>query len=1062
MTNVYGPGSPLAVWPPLHEYDAVLVWLWPNEEYLRCLHELVDRVRTVDGRIRILTAIDDVSLAVRNLFDNAIVGGMENDNKDDNNNNNNNNNNDLIVNDQEKGNGEGKDEKRSKRSLSHLEVIEDFLLATQRHPDLVGTDELVAYDRYYDLQFEERIYSAVFLFHLELYLYAMADVTIGLNSRITSFLERAVPGTPSRLLRYVAPTVTGVGNNNEHGDGDGDGESRAIPPFRSRKDYLFFGYINPANAKLLEWFHDHVFSELTALAVDHQFHIAGMVTEAAPSFCDCSKRGSSSSSGSGSGSANVNASNQKCAPLYPNVVCHGGVAEEELDKLIRSVRVSVNTVKEPSGVATKSCRSLSWGTPVVASNLDGTFASETPAAATLCDSSDDDSSKKCVVEALHQWLTNETKWTQSSVTGPSFVAKHFGGDMYRHDWNELLDLLSLSSNQTTTTTTTTKMPYNVVIEGDAVWRQEGVSTSQPQPQARRRRRRRRQQQQQQQQQNWYLAKALAMDPSLRVIVMGRVDPPLAHVLSVDTPLDLTFNPAKPGGMFEGHTTQSSPFPTGFQAHVLVRHWDWERCSFVTSDKTDQEDDNNNNNNNKIAPLKLCGVGCRVVAVVSETVWGSFPPSFIKGLDLDADVVWASTEHVRRALAMPWDNNNHGNNDINLRLQSKTVVVPPAFNCNALVDFHRLNDNNNNKDTVTFVAVGTLDQEDGIDVVLEAWVRSKLCHANDALLRLRIHSSRRHSHSHSHSRSHNNCKDANGAAVNDVDAVTATMPRATAAQCSNVHWTMDEDDDDDEVVENQIEEDNALWEGADVYVTAQRTDSLDPFLVAALSMGLAVVRPVRDDIVDVDVDTRTYHVHTSVEPCRRHPCIVPRNSEACVMLECDHDPGQGGNNECSCHTLVKPPVWSQAVDPVEWNHRMEQAYHDIKDQTVSGFASQSQSQSPSRSRSEGAGASCGSPSLQAQYVQQMRAVMKRPRTRRVQSYQILEPKTRKAYDESKKWRRRLRLCILVLVVLVPTAAACLTVGLSKVIWYHRLTLRSNHPTTKRFFFRSMGARQKKKV
>lgn len=363
VQNIYGPYDETKLSQSdknlaFSHYFAFIFWIWPDGPYLECVHDFVNHIKTSNGYTHIIAAVDDIGVAVRLLY--------------------------------------SMDMRYENAENKNLTNIENFLLVNKRHPDLLGmeADDFVQRQPP-SITFKDGLFSPIYLFHLEMYLYAMADVSVGLNDQIQNYLEKMVPGTPSKRLSYLSSAQPD------------DSISRI--PFEHRKDYLFFGYRNDANIELLHWFHEHIFSQI---GTSHKFHIAGMVTSDATDFCKC-----------------IPKYPNNCEPMYENVVCHGPISDDELETIIRNAKVTINTVLEPSGVATKTCRSLAYGTPTVTSELDGTFNDneKVDSGAKICLHSD----PECVVNSIKTFLVDEDEWNLGATLGPIYVSTHYGLFFFR-------------------------------------------------------------------------------------------------------------------------------------------------------------------------------------------------------------------------------------------------------------------------------------------------------------------------------------------------------------------------------------------------------------------------------------------------------------------------------------------------------------------------------------------------------------------------------------------------------------------------------------------------------
>jgi len=395
-----------------------------------------------------------------------------------------------------------------------------------------------------------------------------------------------VPGTPSRRLSYLSSVQP----------------HDSVPPipFESRNDYLFFGYQNAANIELLQWFHKHVFGQIET---EHKFHIAGMVTSNATDFCKC-----------------VPKHPNNCAPIYKNVVCHGPLSDDELETLIRNTKVTINTVLEPSGVATKTCRSLAFGTPTVVSELDGTFNDneKVDSGAKICYHSN----PECVVNSIKTFLVDKYEWSIGAKLGPTFIATHYGTGKYVLDWAEILSSLYVKK-------------IEVLMYGDAKY--HGTNSELK---------------------SWHIANMLSKIPQYNVTVIGNIDIEIDGVGRVHMPSNKArrLSTEKLGGFFRviGHSSFDSPFVTGFQADIILR-------------KNWPSDD--------IFPLNYCGVGCRVTQMLSLD-FGSVPETLIPTLSDHTDWLWFTSRNSRKILKL-------FDSGLNIDPQ-RTSVVSEGIDCDSLM------------------------------------------------------------------------------------------------------------------------------------------------------------------------------------------------------------------------------------------------------------------------------------------------------------------------------------------------------------------------------------------
>mmetsp|Transcript_65118 Transcript_65118/g.196509 ORF Transcript_65118/g.196509 Transcript_65118/m.196509 type:complete len:1034 (+) Transcript_65118:74-3175(+) len=296
-----------------------------------------------------------------------------------------------------------------------------------------------------------------------------ADVLVGISPAVTDVLSAMVPGKPTVVLPYAMHVQ----------------QREARPQFAERKDFAFFGYTNTANNAGVAWFLQHVFPLLNG---GHTMHILGSVKTRA---CSCTS--------------------SACTSTMARVVCHGAVSDDELDRIIGTIRATVNPALEPAGVATKTLRSLSLGTPVVTTEHDGTFTKRLRTkGARVCPAKD----AACFARELDALLGSEGAWAPAAEDGPSFVRSNYTMDAFRGAWNHILQMRHSKR-------------LSVVIQGEA--RKHGESM---------------------QAQMWHMAHTLSLSSSLNVTIIGGMDPAIPRVGSVPV--------------------SQAPFPTGFQANVVIR------------------------------------------------------------------------------------------------------------------------------------------------------------------------------------------------------------------------------------------------------------------------------------------------------------------------------------------------------------------------------------------------------------------------------------------------------------------------------------------------------------
>ena len=252
--------------------------------------------------------------------------------------------------------------------------------------------------------------------------------------------------TPTHMLSYKSP-IKPVKKNQI--------------PFHLRRDYVFFGYNNDSNRLGIEWFIREVIPHISR---KFKLHIAGSVNVAGICFCQPSQ-------------------NPPCLSNHTSVVCHGTLSDDKLNELVASSRVAINPALEPSGIATKTCRAMALGTPVVVTDHDGTFdRNRTSVGGKRCVQGDTD--VLCFAEELNYLLSDEEIWNSASEAAPLFVEAHFGSSQYEEDWSDIIHSASTRN-------------VSIVIMGNAKANGESLAS-----------------------QNWHITKMLSEVPGVHVSVLA--------------------------------------------------------------------------------------------------------------------------------------------------------------------------------------------------------------------------------------------------------------------------------------------------------------------------------------------------------------------------------------------------------------------------------------------------------------------------------------------------------------------------------------------------------------
>lgn len=361
-----------------------------------------------------------------------------------------------------------------------LHDIHDYLISTLQHGNewTYGEDKKRARDLFdsRQLSIARRIFSH------EYYLYSLSDMVIGISSETIEYLSKLVPTKEKALLPYLSPTSNQVKSSND------------IVPFTNRSGILFFGYNNPANNMALSWFAREVMPHIDQNVT---LHVAGHVY--VPDNCKCDMNG-------------------RCESVNNRVQCHGPVDEDTLNALIESSLIVINPVLTTAGVATKTCRAMSFGTPVVVSDGDGTFKGKTSeeigSGAGICELDDQregvEDKVLCFARRVNELTNSEERWNLASTAAPLFITKVYGYAGFENSWNSIL-------------TSIYNMPIQVVIEGIAA--RDGLSLFS---------------------QNWYIAKGIQEMSTdqhpFKVSIVGgtSVDPPIEGVRHISDRFELGF------------------------------------------------------------------------------------------------------------------------------------------------------------------------------------------------------------------------------------------------------------------------------------------------------------------------------------------------------------------------------------------------------------------------------------------------------------------------------------------------------------------------------------------
>lgn len=393
----------------------IIVWLWPDTCYLQAIIPFIQRCKQYNGNVRVISVVDDIGIASRYLIGATLTTTTTNDATSTN----------------------APYHPLNDYILQQKQQIQAFVME-QRPPFLRGIDYHQNSTNYSidptkpneSRRIQKTNKYGITLLYQEMYLYYMSDMAVGINEETTQFITQMAPGIQLfQKLVYVSPMQpSGIAESTHDGGTSNtstDRKNNYPALFNKRSGYLFFGYNNAANRRGLEWFVKHVIPILMQHQnEDEKFHIAGTVTSNNPI---CTAACSSSSS--------CNHNNK-----YKNlIICHGAISDSELNALIQSVKVAINPILEPSGVATKTCRAMALGTPVVTTPMDGTFTSQNKPrnGSIVC------SDEKCFADAIRTYLTYSLHdWKIASEGASNFIQKYFGSGTFMRNWISILQQIS--------------------------------------------------------------------------------------------------------------------------------------------------------------------------------------------------------------------------------------------------------------------------------------------------------------------------------------------------------------------------------------------------------------------------------------------------------------------------------------------------------------------------------------------------------------------------------------------------------------------------------------------
>lgn len=525
----------------------IIVWLWPDTCYLQAIIPFIQRCKLFSGNARVISVVDDVGIASRflvgaTLAETATKSATFTTF----------NHNDYV--------------------LQQKQRIQAYVME-QRPLYLRGIDYHQYFSKYSSNttnsnELQQRILEhnkyGMTLLYQEMYLYYMSDIAVGINDETAQFIRQMAPGINLfEKLVYVSPVQPSRTKENIHeGETQGTGNKKLTDPFSKRSGFIFFGYNNAANRQGLEWFVKRIYPLIMQQQskVD-KFHIAGTITHNNPI---CTEKCSTSLT---------------CNKKYKSsIICHGAISDTELNTLIQSVKVAINPILEPSGVATKTCRAMALGTPVVTTSMDGTFSAQNKpeTGAIVC------SDEQCFADAIQTFLSySSDDWKMASDSASLFIREHFGSGTFMRNWISILEKLSSKPIQVVIDASTAGATLCCTC-ADEDLDERAIQSSV----------------------NWILALALSKIPEIDVTIITKTNELVQPSIPQSKTLTVSSVP------FTG-PEQLSPFLTGFEANVFIRP-------------------------QSTNPLpSYCGPSCRAIQVRTTSAERLHSLSFSPGIKVDA-------------------------------------------------------------------------------------------------------------------------------------------------------------------------------------------------------------------------------------------------------------------------------------------------------------------------------------------------------------------------------------------------------------------------------------------
>jgi len=714
----------------------------------------------------------------------------------------------------------------------------------------------------------------------------------------------------------------------------------------------------------LQWFHDKVFPKIL---LQQDFHIAGTITYHSD-LCTCTKvsRIPEKSSQTQESPDDPNESKElyheymrdsySCKSHEVNVHCHGPLPESELNNLIENSLVTINPVLDTTGVATKTCQSLALGTPMVVTEFDGTFHEKSfldrysqrkqnsnNLAKDSIGGDDDDSNKSngddenniisskngalfcrhldenCFTSSLQSLLFDPDEWQEASKAGQDYIASSYGMGQYMRDWVYVFEQLLVQR-------------INIVIDGDAKTNGESMAA-----------------------QNWHIANTLKAYRNFHVTVMGELDPSIPGVDRVDVPSSqaIKLDNNKLHGVLPGHQTYETPFPTGYQADIIIRQkWPPSIHSL---------------------PLSFCGGGCRVAQILPWE-YGVLPLKWIPQLSIFVDELWAPSQYNRNIF--------HASGIE----ESRTKVVSAGIDCEGLLLKSKKNQSNNNNgndekndasNKIRFLFSGGFIPRKGIDIMLEVWSTEFCTNRNAQLV---LHTSYEL-----------------GYGDNEMSNMQDIIDR-----CNNIEWIKNKWLSDEEHVD--------LINSVDIYLAPFRSEGFGLPIAEALAMGLSIVVSTGgtsvDDFIIGDLNnahsSKIYPVAVVAETCIHEPC---EGDKLCVFLPCKKRKFHK-EHRCTCERLIEPPSWFEP-NRHDLQSQMVQALEDNQKKKINKEANDLIKELGNSIKSFKV---CWS-NLKSLYHKEVSSSLESGRKRELQKFIVYKPKDRLNFD----LRRRIKNCVMCFVI-----------------------------------------------